>query len=180
MLNESLIHLCDCTCLNMLHVLNYMLIKHKKIFECFSCFWKVFFILKIFKNFKNYATLFWRLASKVKPVACLSCELTQKVFATYQWVNVLVVKEAQKFFSICWVFRFLETQFGDLFAGGSSSHDVYSESFTASFVTCLWVDLPVTKNTQTYSSKFCLKGVWRLALVTCLRLNPVVKIACFA
>ena len=149
-------------------MLKYMLIKHKKIFKCFSCFWKVFFILKIFKNFKKCATLFWRLTSRVKPVACLSRELTQKVFATHQWVNVPVVKKAQKFFSIFWVFRFLETQFGDLFAGGSSSRDVYSESFTASFATCLWVDLLVTKNTQTYSSKFCLKGVWLLALATCL------------
>ena len=45
MFNECLIHLCDCT-LNVLHMLNYMLIKHKKIFECFNCFLKVFWFEK--------------------------------------------------------------------------------------------------------------------------------------
>ena len=54
MLNECLIYLCDCTCLNMLHMLNYMLIKHKKIFEYFSCFWKVFLFWKISKKLCNF------------------------------------------------------------------------------------------------------------------------------
>ena len=53
MFNECLIHLCDCTWLNMLHMPNYMLIKHKKIFECFNCFWKVFLFWKISKNLCN-------------------------------------------------------------------------------------------------------------------------------
>ena len=46
-----------------------------------------------------------------------------------------------------WVFRFLVTQFGDLFMSGSSSREVYLESFMAPFVTSSMVDLPITKNT---------------------------------
>ena len=44
----------------------FLLIKHKKIFECFNyfwkvyCFWKVFFFCKNIKNFKNSVALFWR------------------------------------------------------------------------------------------------------------------------
>ena len=78
-------------------MLKYMLIKHKQIFQCFNYFWKVF-ILKIFKNFKNCATLFWQLASWVKPVTYLSREFIQKVFTTHWQVKVLVAKKTQKFF----------------------------------------------------------------------------------
>ena len=70
MFNECLIHLCDCTCLNVLHILNYMLIKHKNIFECFYLFLDSVFVLKNIKNFKNNATLFWRLCL----VGQASCE----------------------------------------------------------------------------------------------------------
>ena len=83
MFNECLIHLCNCTCLNMLHMLNYMLIKHKIFFKCFSCSQKVFLFWKMSKISNNCVTLFWRLASRVKPVACPSHELIQKVFATH-------------------------------------------------------------------------------------------------
>ena len=46
-----------------------------------------------------------------------------------------------------WFFRFLATQFGGLFVRGSSSREVYSESFAAPSATSSWVDLLVTKNT---------------------------------
>ena len=58
-------------------MLNYMLIKHKKIFECFSYFWKVFY----FENFQKFQKL-------CNPIVatCLAGqanrELTQKAFAT--------------------------------------------------------------------------------------------------
>ena len=87
MFNKCLIHLYDCTWLNMLHMLKYILIKHKNIFECFSCFWKVFLFWKMSKISNNCVTLFWRLASWVKPVACPNRELIQKVFATHWWVK---------------------------------------------------------------------------------------------
>ena len=46
--NECLFHLCDCTCSNVMYLLNYLLIKPKNIFEYFICFWKCF-----------YAFVFW-------------------------------------------------------------------------------------------------------------------------
>ena len=42
---------------------------------------------------------------------------------------------------------FLATQIGDLFAGGGSSHEGYTEIFAAYFATPSGVELPVAKNT---------------------------------
>ena len=58
MFNECHIHLCDCTCLNVFHILNFCWSNTKKIFECFNCFWKVFCFCKNIKNFKNSIALF--------------------------------------------------------------------------------------------------------------------------
>ena len=49
MFNECLIHLCDCTWLNVLYILNHMLIKHKNIFEYFYLFLGSFFFFFFFK-----------------------------------------------------------------------------------------------------------------------------------
>ena len=68
-----------------------------------------------------------------------------------------VTKKTYNFFSKIWVFRFHATQFGNLFASGSSSCEVYLESFAASFLTSSRVELPVPKNIQTNFSN-CLKG----------------------
>ena len=46
--NECLFHLCDCTCSNVMCILNCLSIKPKKIFEYFICFSKCF-----------YAFMFW-------------------------------------------------------------------------------------------------------------------------
>ena len=74
-------------------------------------------------------------------------------------------KDLEKFSKIQ-VFRFLATQFGDLFASGSSNHKVYSKCFAAPFATFSGVELLVAKNTQTNFTNFCLKVtgdfVWRL------------------
>ena len=40
--NECLFHLCDCTCSNVMCILNCLSIKPKTIFEYFICFWKCF------------------------------------------------------------------------------------------------------------------------------------------
>ena len=128
MFNECVIHLCDCTCLNMLHMLNYMLIKHKNIFECFSCFWKVLFILKNVKNFKNCATLSGDLPRG-------SSQSHAPVTSFYQRFSRLIgrsksqLRKRLRNFSKIWVFRFLATLFGDLFANGSSSCEVYTKCF---------------------------------------------------
>ena len=46
-------HLCDCTCANVMCMLNYLLIKPKKIFECFICFWKWFYIFVLLVFVQN-------------------------------------------------------------------------------------------------------------------------------
>ena len=57
MFNEYLIHLCDCTWLNVLYILNHMLIKHFFFFfEYFSCFGKCF-VSKIFSKIQKFSTL---------------------------------------------------------------------------------------------------------------------------
>ena len=46
--DECLFHLCDCTCSNVMCILNCLSIKLKKIFEYFICFWKCFYMLSCF------------------------------------------------------------------------------------------------------------------------------------
>ena len=76
----------------MLHMLNFMLINTKSFLSVLIVFGK-YFGSKNVKNFKNCAILFWRLASRVKLVACPSRELTQKVLATLWQVKVQVAKK---------------------------------------------------------------------------------------
>ena len=58
-------------------------------------------------------------------------------------------------------------QVGDLFAGGRSSREGYTEIFMAQFATLSQVELPVVKNTQKIFQKFSFKcsgsWSWRLA-----------------
>ena len=101
----------------------FLLIKHKKIFECFNCFWKVFCFWKNIKNFKNSVALFWRFDRGSIQSHALNRELTQMGFTTLWWVNVLVAKNDLEIFSKFWVFKILVTMFGDLFASGSFSRE---------------------------------------------------------
>ena len=144
MFNECLIHLCDCACLNVLHILNYMLIKHKKSFECFNFFWKAFFFF--FEKFKK----FQKLCNSV--LVTLPCWLSQSWAYSKALGNSLADQgpsheKGLEIFSKIWVFSIFATQFGDWFASGNSSREFYSESFAALLVTYSWVDLPITKNT---------------------------------
>ena len=121
MFNECLIHLCDCTCLNVLHILNYMLIKHKNIFKCFYLFLESVFVLKNIKNFKNNATLFWRLCL----VGQASCETL--VAAYTKALGEFLVSHgsnSEKHLENFQNSRFLafsRLYFGDRFTSGSSS-----------------------------------------------------------
>ena len=81
-------------------------------------------------------------------------------------------KHLEKFSKIQ-VFRFLATQFGDLFASGSSNREVYSKCFAAPFATFSRVELLVTKNTQTNFSNFCLKVIGNLFMTHFSRENRV-------
>ena len=144
--NECHIHLCDCTWLNVFSHAQSLLIKHKKIFECFNCFWKVFWFYKNCQNFKNSVALFYRLSHEL----IQSHALVASPLRDFSWLTGRSLSQSWKilriFFKI-WVFMFLAAQIGDLFAGGGSSHEGYSEIFVAYFVTTLWVELLAVKNT---------------------------------
>ena len=45
LINECLFHLCDCTCSNVMCILNFLTINSKKIFECLYVFESVFILL---------------------------------------------------------------------------------------------------------------------------------------
>ena len=52
-----------------------------------------------------------------------------------------------EYFSKIWVFMLFVAQVGDLFDGGRSSRERYTEIFITQIVTLLRVELPVAKNT---------------------------------
>ena len=138
MFNECHIHLCDCTWLNVFSHAEFLLIKHKMIFVCFSCFWKVFCFYKNCQNLKNSVALSW----------WLSHGLVQS------W------KYLEHFLKI-WVLIFLTAQYGDLFAGGRSSHERYTD-----FRDSLTGRLSSREKHLENISNFCFKVFWRLALAT--------------
>ena len=116
MFNECLIHLCDCTWLNVLHLLNHMLIKHKKIFEYFNCFWKVFLFWKISKISKTVQLCFSDSLSRVTPVV----NLLRSSHYSLASQSPNCKKDLKKFQNFR-VFSIFVTHFGDWFASGSSS-----------------------------------------------------------
>ena len=75
---------------------------------------------------------------------------------------------------------FLTAQSGDLFAGGRSSCEGYTEIFMAYLAAFSQVDNLVMENTQKNFQKFWFQRVSRLTLATCTRLKSVTKIVCFA
>ena len=76
--NECLIHLCDCTLLNVMYILKHLLIKPKKIFEYFSCFWKVFCFEKFHKNPK----IFTRESRVFKALVASSSKMVRNSLAS--------------------------------------------------------------------------------------------------
>ena len=147
MFNECHIHLCDCTWLNVFSHAQFLLIKHKKIFECFSCFWKVFCFCKNVKKFQKQYCPVLATWSRVSPVACLQSRAPFREYSRLIGGSKSQSRKIlRKFFKI-WVFRFLTTHTGDLLVGGSSNREGYTEIFVAPFATSSQVELPVTKNT---------------------------------
>ena len=157
-------------------MLNYMLIKHKNIFECFNCFLKVFCFCK---NFKNCVALFWQLGCRSIKLHAPGRKFTQKVFTIHWQVNVSVKKKTQKIFrnsgflqfsqlglvtcsrveaSVVRLYRNFHGSLCDLLASGPSSCEKYLDKYF----------------------KICHTDFWRLELATSSRLNPVAKNVCFA
>ena len=105
------------------------------------------FVSKIFKNFKNCATLFWQLyltgqASR-EPLVTSLCRSSWQLSSRSRPQSWKRLRKLSKF----WVFSIFATQFGDLFASGSSSRKSYSEWFVTPVTTYSQVDLPIEKNT---------------------------------
>ena len=143
---NALIHLYDCTCLNVLHLLNHILLKHKNIFECFNCFWKVFCFENCQKFSKTVRPCFGDLPRSQASCMPQSRAYTEGFRDSLAGQSPSCEKDLE-FFSKIWVFRFLATQFGDLFASGSSNSEGYSKGFVAPHAIDSRVELPVTKNT---------------------------------
>ena len=160
-------------------MLNYMLIKHKNIFECFNCFLKVFLFWKFSNISKIVQLYFGDSVSQVKPVMSSQSRAYTKALG-----NSLVgqapshEKDLEKFLKsgflafsrlclaislrveapITSLLRLFRDSFRNLLASGPSSHEKYLDKF--------W--------------EICHTSFWQLDLATCSRLNLVAKNACFA
>ena len=81
--------MCDCTCSNVICMLNYLSIKPKKIFECFICFFKWFytFVLLVFGQ-NAFCVFLQKLVQRQFSEKLATSSFLQKVF------------KGNKFFSI--------------------------------------------------------------------------------
>ena len=122
-----------------------------------------YFVWKIWNFQKSSFALFWRLSrGYVKSRASVAS--SRVLLATCSRVEGPVARVTQRFSRLSsrltgdslvgkcfsrkiWNFMFFTTQVGDLFAGGRSSHEGYTEIFVAQFATLSRVELPVAKNT---------------------------------
>ena len=140
MFNEFLIHLCDCTWLNVMYILKHLLIKPKNIFEYFSCFWKVF-CFENFTKIQNFSTL---------PFgdSLVSREFTQNASWLIGEEELKSQKRLRTFFKI-WVLDFLAT------------HSRVASSFRGVYDSQR-VRVPIVKKTYRNFSKSGFKGFWRL------------------
>ena len=131
------------------HILNFCWSNKKIFLSVLFCFWKIFCFWQNYQKFKK----------KKKKKKTLCCP----VLATWSWVKLVASllrrfswltgrsksqlwKIFRKFFKI-WFLNFFATYTGDLFVGGSSSREGYTEIFAAPFATSLRVELLVAKNT---------------------------------
>ena len=85
--------------------------------------------------------------SRVEPVACPSRESITEIFRDSLVGKCFSPEKDLEYFSKFWNFMLFAAQVGDLFVGGRSSHEGYTEIFAAQFATFSRVELPVTKNT---------------------------------
>ena len=105
-----------------LHLLNHMLIKHKKIFEYFNCFWKVFLFWKISKISKTIQLCFRLTFTGQFSRETLVASLLRSSRHSLPSQAPSRKKDLQKF-QIFWGFSIFATHFGDWFASGSFNHE---------------------------------------------------------
>ena len=147
MFNECHIHLCDCTWLDVFHMLNFCWSNTKRFLSVLVVFGKYFSFYKKCQNFQKQCCPILATWSRISPVA-----YPQLRDHTVGFCDSLAghCPSREKYlgkFSKIWVFRFLATKTGDWFVGESSSCEGYTKIFAAPFATSSWVELSVAKNT---------------------------------
>ena len=146
MFNECVIHLCDCTWLNVLYILNHMLIKYKRFLSIFSCFWKVF-CFENFQKIQNFLQLCFSdslmgQASHKTPIASLHKSSRDSLASQFP-SHKKYLENISKFLSF-WHFRNLVWRLGREWRLQSRA---YIEGFMTRLATYSQVDLLVAKNT---------------------------------
>ena len=139
MFNECLFHLCDCTCTNVMCILNFLMIKYKNIFEYFICFWKCFYVFVCSEFFQ---TVNFFLVEK----------LFQKHFHEYESTH----ENEEAIFSIFWN---LHREFRNCFTSRSYPRNLsrcFRGHFTSNFTRNLpkkWAVLQFLKsNSDSFSN----------------------------
>ena len=151
MFNKCLIHLCDCTWLNMFHILNFCWSNTKRFLSLLVVFGKVFYFYKNCKKKRK------KISKTVLPyssdlVAGLSSHMPQsrallKRFSRPSGGSMSQSRKRLRKFFINSVFFISCDSVWWLVHGWKLQSWGYLEIFTAPFMTFLWVDLLVTKNT---------------------------------
>ena len=163
MFNECHIHLCDCTWLNVFHILNFCWSNTKIFLGILVVFGKYFGFTKIVKIFKKQCCLVLATWSRVNPVACpqsrahtvsfrdslaSQCPSHKKYlenfsksgFLGFSWLNVVtcsqVEVQSQKSYR-----KFCDSTHNSL-AGGTSSCEKHLEKFFKIFVLSVLVTCP--------------------------------------
>ena len=120
MFKECHIHLCDCTWLNVFHILNFCWLNTKRFLSVLIVFGKFFCFCKKSKISKTVlpcsSDLVASQASRMPQLWAYTVGLRDSL--TGQSPSH---KKYLEIFSKIWVFRVLATRFGDFFAGGRFS-----------------------------------------------------------
>ena len=103
---ECHIHLCNCTWLNVFHILNFCWSNTKIFLSILVIFGKSFVFAKITKNFKNNVALFWRLGRGSSQSHAWVASLHRR----FSWLTGESMSQSQKrlkffFLSKFWVFK---------------------------------------------------------------------------
>ena len=77
--------MCDCTCSNVMCMLNFLSIKPKKIFECFISFWKWFWYFCVFSFCSKCNFVFFFFFSKTGSEVFLRLTCDLELLAKFSW-----------------------------------------------------------------------------------------------
>ena len=145
----------------------FLLIKHKNIFECFSCFWKLFCFYKKCENFQKQCCPILATWSQVSPVA--------RSYSRFLQLTGRSLSQSRKTLRKIFILGFSR-----LVRGWKLQLRRLQKNFRNSLRNFL---VGGTFNREKHLDKFFknfISSVSRLVLATCTWLGSVVKITCFA